>query len=141
LKIFSPIEVKSFWIVSFNIKVILIKFNLSIFFFFLIIHMCIQGLGHFSPLPPPYFFLLLLGVKLYPRSWRFALIFFSKSFMVLALKFWTILSWFLWDKNLALFFHIGILVLYMWISSACLEHATSWVQFPGPNWMNEWINE
>jgi hypothetical protein len=27
--------------------------GLASFLFFFIIHMCIQGLGHFSPLPPP----------------------------------------------------------------------------------------
>jgi hypothetical protein len=34
---------------------ILIKRKISTFYFFycFIIHMCIQGLGHFSPLPPP----------------------------------------------------------------------------------------
>jgi hypothetical protein len=26
---------------------------LFLFFYYFIIHMCIQGLGHFSPLPPP----------------------------------------------------------------------------------------
>jgi hypothetical protein len=36
------------------------------YFFCFIIHMCIQGLGHFSPLPPPPLCFLLNGIFYLP---------------------------------------------------------------------------
>lgn len=89
------------------------------------------------------FYVFVLGVKsnkllLNPRSWWFMTIFSSKSFIVLALTFWSLIYYFdlflnmVWGKGSISFFYMGISSCF--ITICCKDYSFFIEQSWNPCW-------